>query len=158
MRAVLLFVLLALAAAAAALPWILPDPVKPQVAVGRSAPALESGGALPDFPPLSTLTETAGRPLFSPARRPVDNSPATIPLSDATRSLILGRYAKTGVVVTGTHRIVMLRDTVKGRGLRLKEGDRLDGWLIEAIGFDTLVLRDGENILEFDLKSTEQGE
>jgi len=155
MRAVLLFVLFALAAAAAALPWIWPDPVKPQVAAGRSAPALEFSGALPGIPPLNTLAETAGRPLFSPSRRPLEKSPVAISLSDADRTLILGRYAKTGVVVTGTHRIVMLRDTVKGRGLRLKEGDRLDGWLIEAIGFDTLVLRDGENILEFDLKSTE---
>lgn len=158
MRTLVLLLLLSLAGAAATLPWLLPDPVKPLARADAVAPSRATTQTLPDLPPLERLTVTATRPLFAPTRRPPADDTVSIALSDADRSLILGRYAKTGVVVTKARRIVMLRDTVENKALRLKEGDRLEGWLIEAIGFATLVLRDGDNTLEFDLTNSKEGE
>jgi len=157
MRLLVLILLVIVAGTAAALPWVLPDPVKPTLRAAAS-PIFQQSLTLPELSPLTSLTVTAARPLFAPSRRPPVQNEVAIALTDADRALILGRYAKTGVVVTSARRIVMLRDTVENKALRLKEGDRLEGWLIEAIGFSTLVLRDGEQTLEFDLTGRKEGE
>ena len=153
MLRLVLVVLVAIGAAAAAYPWMnpvqataLPPPRQAKL------PSLD----IPPLPALLSLNQTRDRPLFTPLRRieaPIDQTGMT--LEDAAKPLILGRYAKTGFVISGDRRILLLRDTVEGGAVRVLEGERLDDWLIEVVGFDKLVLRKGGETLTFAMDQEE---
>lgn len=102
--------------------------------------------AVPDasFPPLpmlergkprATYSETLARPLFSSTRRPEPAAPIAAP--SAPPQLV--GYRLTGIVSTGARRMILL-ETPGGKSVQLYEGESVDGWTVETIANDAVVL------------------
>ncbi len=92
--------------------------------------------------PLDDFSEIARRPLFIPSRRPLP--PDTEPPRPGPRTAKRHRFTLKGVVIVDDERMAVLQ---RGRGrtvLRAVEGEIIDGWLVEAILPDRVVLRQGE--------------
>jgi hypothetical protein len=122
-------------------PWLV-DPLAYLAAarradkVGREVapllpPALET-------PPLDRFAAIVERPLFTATRRPAPAAPAAPVVS--AEGLILGAYRLTGVVVTPTHRLLLLRRQDDRRTIRVAEGEAVDGWTIVRVASDKLVV------------------
>jgi len=107
------------------------------------------------LPELAALTETIDRPLFSRDRRPVNtpDEPVQIvespePVSAAPISLSL-----TAVVINGAQRMALLQGQVAGAGLiRAEEGQTVEGWLVEKVLPERVVLSRGEEQQELMLR------
>lgn len=134
-------VLLAVSAAA---PWLddpraaPPPPQDPQTI---AAPGVEAGRRV--LPPLEQLIATRDRPLFLAGRRegPVPAAPSVLGPQPGSA---LARYRITGVAISGEGRLAMAKDLGTGRLVTLREGEALEGWTVESVTLDHLVLRSGE--------------
>ncbi len=99
------------------------------------------------LPPLGDFSETVARPLFLPSRRPL--APAEdAPAEAVTRDL----FTLMGVIISADERMALVKRRKTGEVLRLIEGQRVDGWLVEAIMPDRLALSHGEETEEVVLK------
>lgn len=123
---------LALAAAAAA-PWLLAPSawLGPAPAPGGAAAA----PALPATPAMQTFAALVERPLFTASRRP-----PPVAAAPAAGDLLLGRYRLSGVVVTPTRRIVLLREADSGKTLSVAQGERVGDWLVADVTRARIVL------------------
>lgn len=121
--------------AAALAPWL----VGTELLVPGAGPARGVAGAAipdrPEAPPLESFAAVVERPLFTASRRPPPSGPE--PGDD---SLLLGRYRLSGVVVTPTRRIVLLREASSGRTLSVAQGERVDDWLVADVTQARIVL------------------
>jgi hypothetical protein len=109
---------------------------------GEVAPALPP---LPQTPPLDRLAAIVEQPLFSSTRRPA----AAPPPPASTEGLVLGAYRLTGVVVTPTHRLVLLKRADGRRTIRVAEGEAVEGWTVVQVTPDKLVLESAAGQKEF---------
>ena len=133
-RAPLPLLWLSLAAAAAA-PWAL-APSHWSGSVPEAAPAPASAPlALPASRAANSFADLIKRPLFTASRRPAPTLTAPEP-----GDLLLGRYRLSGVVVTPTRRIVLLREAVSGKTLSVAQGGRVAGWLLADVTSTRIVL------------------
>lgn len=102
--------------------------------------------------PLDDFSEIAQRPLFIPSRRPLP--PDTEPPRPGPRKAERHRFTLKGVVIVGDERMAVL--VIQRRRsrtvLRVVEGQQIDGWLVEAIMPDRVVLRQGETREEVALR------
>jgi Type II secretion system protein C len=103
----------------------------------------------PPATPPAAPAATVERPLFSPARRPAANAPATA--APAAES----RYRLVGVVVSGMKKTAFIADN--GRRTQIGVGDAFDGWTVKEIGQDrvTLASPSGEMVLKLKPAPTE---
>lgn len=113
-----------------------------------AAPTREAPAALV-VPPVSALTETTARPLFSPTRRPVPGAAAAP--APGTAAALFNRYRLQGVVIDGNRRRVLLAPAPGGKTLSIGEGESVDGWTIDRIAPERLTLRSGDRIETVDL-------
>ena len=100
------------------------------------------------LPPLEEFSETVARPLFLPSRRPLapaDDAPAE---AGVVRNL----FTLMGVIISTDERMALVKRRKSGEILRLIEGQRVDGWLVEAIMPDRVTLSQGEATEEMVLK------
>jgi hypothetical protein len=127
-------------AALAVWPWLVP-PI-PETRPPATPPAAPAAATLTALPPLASFAATVERPLFSPARRPAANAPATA--APAAES----RYRLVGVVVSGMKKTAFIADN--GRRAQIGVGDAFDGWTVKEIGQDrvTLASPSGEMVLK----------
>jgi hypothetical protein len=118
--------LAAVCTAVAIWPWFVPPiPTSPpSVEPSVAAPALSPA----NLPGLSTYAAIVERPLFVPSRRP----PPT-----ATTS-IEGRYRLLGIVGAGPKRRAFVADGA--RRIEIGEGDAIDGWTVNEIEPDRVLL------------------
>ena len=102
--------------------------------------------------PLDDFSEIAQRPLFIPSRRPLP--PDTEPPRPGPRKAERHRFTLKGVVIVGDERMaVLVNQRRRSRTvLRVVEGQQIDGWLVEAIMPDRVVLRQGETREEVALR------
>ena len=102
--------------------------------------------------PLDDFSEIAQRPLFIPSRRPLP--PNTEPPRPGPRTAERHRFTLKGVVIVGDERMaVLVNQRRRSRTvLRVVEGQQIDGWLVEAIMPDRVVLRQGETREEVALR------
>ena len=92
--------------------------------------------------PLGDFSEIARRPLFIPSRRPLP--PDTEPPRPGPRKAERHRFTLKGVVIVGDERMAVLQQRRRRTVLRVVEGQKIDGWLVEAILPDRVVLHQGE--------------
>lgn len=126
-------------------------PAASPVAPGPPKPAVLPA-ADPDFtlPPLDDFSEIVERPLFIPSRRPLSpesGSPGSGP-GEAERRL----FTLKGVVISADERMAVLQRRRNREVLRVVEGQRIDGWLVETIMPEGVVLRQGEVREEVELR------
>ncbi len=113
----------------------------------NSAPQLRSqedpGVAMPGEAAFAVITQ---RPLFSPDRRPPQESAggSATPVSDKLPPLLL-----TGVVIADDDSVAIVEDGAPGRqnepGQVVRLGDSIQGWTVEEILPDRIVLTRGED-------------
>lgn len=128
-----------LLAVAIALELALGDPAAPP-ASGRRAAAPEAKL----LPPLAAVApeqaypETAGRPLFTPTRRP---APEAVVVQQPTFQK--GQFVLLGVTIAGDTRIAMLREKSTGRLFRVERGRDVNGIKVQGVEPDGVVLAMG---------------
>ncbi len=107
---------------------------------------ISTPSALPqvELPPLADFSAIVKQPVFTATRRaaPAD-LPAPVAAAVPDSGLILGRYILSGVIVTPSKRLVLLKRQGDGKTIRVSQGEELDGWTVEEITADVISLRSG---------------
>lgn len=87
----------------------------------------------PEFalPPLEqTYTETVGRPLFVPTRRPPPPPPPPQPVLPTMRK---GQFMLVGVILTKEKDVALLREMANGKISRVEKGKEINGMRLEKL-------------------------
>lgn len=102
----------------------------------------------------TTFSETLERPLFMPGREPyAAPAPPTAAPAPAGARPSATRYVLSAVIIADDERIALLTDTATGAVRRVREGERLAGWRIDAIHGNSAVLRNGDTTEELPLRT-----
>ncbi len=93
------------------------------------------------FPALERYAAIDARPVFNPARKPVeaagDKANAAAALPPPTD------IALVGVIIQGEHRLALIRSATAAIGTTATVGSQLAGWQVTAIESDHMVLHAG---------------
>ncbi len=121
------------------------DRALPPVPVG-AAPAEEiaprSGRGAPRVKPIRSFKETLDRPLFHASRRPAPKqavATAAAPAPDAPKLKLVG------VVIEPEGRSALIRVAGAAGPIEVYVGERIDGWRLEAIQTDRIILKSGKS-------------
>ena len=116
-----------------------PRPVSPQ------APAIPIARA----PAIDGYAEITAQPLFIPSRRPeaADRSPSGPP---AARPVV----AVLGIAMTGGNRYALIRHGNPPKIDQVSEGQSIDGWQVQTIAADSVILSAGSQTAQFSLGGT----
>lgn len=140
--------LVALGAMIIALQWLWP-PSEPEVRLRPSrteARELDIAAYLnrkePPLPELEAFAEVWERPLFRDDRRPAppDEEGAAEPAPAEPVSVTPPRVTLSGVVIVDNLRTALLKEFNTQRTMRRKEGDSVDGWVLEQVNDDKVIL------------------
>ena len=151
---------LALAAPASAAPIDDRDGVKAGGAVDAADPAratpssnrneaTEAGNPLSKIP-LSALTATRDRPLFSLSRRPptpaiqADAQPAQAPAAAAPAPPERPALKLIGTILSPATSVVLLRDSATQAVTRLRVGEATSGWRVKTVSLRSVTVEKGE--------------
>jgi hypothetical protein len=107
-----------------------------------SASAATPGFALP---PLAALADVVARPLFLPTRRPV-------PVLAAAASVPIAHFSLAGIVMTQDRRVAFIQSGSAPPPAMVTVGQAIDGWMVTAIEFDHVVLRNADTTAELSLR------
>lgn len=114
---------------------------------GAAAPDIEIRTVRPatlEAPAFDSLAIIVERPLFTATRRPApDIEPTPVAATAAKppdKSLILGRYKLTGIVVSPGLRMVLVTEPGSRRTTAVALGAELDGWLVSEVEQHLIVL------------------
>jgi general secretion pathway protein N len=136
----------------------LPIPSEP-AAAPRPTDGAGTPVAEPEFamPPLEDFTETLARPLFMDTRRPPEPGEEPVaeeapPPEPPKATAKLAGLELSGIVITSKARVALIRKVRAGELLRLSVGEQVDGWTIDAIRPDRVILRKNEIVEELVLK------
>lgn len=101
-------------------------------------------------PSLEALAQTRDRPLFTPARRPLETAAPAV--AEAGRAQVLGKWTVAAALSQGGKASVLLAPLGGGDLRRLSVGDELEGWTVVRLDLDQLVLRQGssEQVIRFE--------
>lgn len=119
---------------------------------GRKA---QDAAAAPGFrpfrmPPQQTFSELVERPPFSQSRRPPE-----VKVTRETRQAPVRKqlsFSLIGVILQPNKQYALVRQAGKKEILRLGRGEKIDGWLVDSILPDRLVLSYAEDVVELELK------
>lgn len=107
----------------------------------------------PDFAAFSEILE---RPLFTEGRtlpeQPVAEQASASPVTPAQLAMRL-----EGIALTPGARIAVVRDIPTNKLLRLEEGDKHQGWVVERIDATSATLKQGERTYQLVLELDEKG-
>jgi type II secretory pathway component PulC len=94
------------------------------------------------MPPIEDFSETLDRPLFSKIRRPPAPEPDAPAPEPEKKQTVKVRLA--GVVISPRERVALVQEPRVKEITRLREGQEIEGWVLERILPDRIVLRFGE--------------
>jgi hypothetical protein len=143
-------------ALAAVVAWQVQRPMaRPPVAPAASSAAEATAAEADDgdhgegfaFDDIESFAAVVERPLFHRTRRPVPVAEA----AEAAGAETAVPFQLSGVLVAGRTRIALLRNPASARILRAEEGDTVEGWRIEAIRPQSVVVRSGQTREEMTL-------
>lgn len=145
--------------------WRSDPPIGPAPAPPSTADATVSAGSeeTPAFNlhPSEDYVEIVERPLFSRSRRPAPPE-ETKPGAGAggAEDGIAARIALNGIVLTGKHRVALLRFDNDPKVIHVSEGQEAAGWLIQKINADRVVVRRGQQeseiVLDYKKNASQQ--
>jgi len=100
-----------------------------------------------------SFSETLARPLFMPNRRsPEPASAESVEPETRAAPPKANRYALAAIIIVDDQRIALLTDTTTGGLNRVREGESVAGWQVEAIRADSAVLVNGDSREELALR------
>jgi general secretion pathway protein N len=120
---------------------------KSQPPAAAASSATERPFALPS---LESYAEVTARPLFSPSRRPAP------PQVAQGRSLDAGSLVLSGIILTSEARLALVQPGKGAKTMRLSEGQEVQGWIVQSILPDRIVLRRGASEHEIKLRDDAQ--
>jgi hypothetical protein len=106
---------------------------------GRAAPPPRL--AVPAAAPISDFSETLTRPLFHESRKPAPEVAAPTP---ETPSVEQPPLQLVGVVIVPEGRSALIRMPRSKELVEVLVGERIEGWRLESIETDRIVLKSGE--------------
>lgn len=118
--------------------WIA-TPVIAATAVPAQERHRADDGAMASLPNVDWLDRIVERPLFSVSRRPfspAEEKPTAKPESEVKKLAL----TLTGILLAGESRVALLTHPKEGR-LRLRQGQKVDGWRVDQISGDTVRLK-----------------
>jgi general secretion pathway protein N len=124
--------------------WSAPTP-RPASPAGESDPGFR-------LPPLAAYSEVVARPLFSPSRRP--GAAAESGPEDGGQA---SPFTIMGTVVSDTARRALISHGNPPQLAHVTEGQRLEGWTVETIAADRVVLTQGGQRVEIKVKDRSDG-
>ena len=169
MRALAAYNLLALATCAGLGYWayaVAQMPMPPLPAIERAAtlvPVPNAPVQRADFrmPPKNAFNQLATRPPFSPTRRPARAKPAAKPVVQKpapapVKTVAEPQFTLVGILISEDKSFAMVRKPGAADLVRLAKGTSLDGWLVESVLPDRLVLSHGNKLLGMELTEAAQ--
>ncbi len=150
---------LALLAACGGLGWLAyerhsaPPAELPQWEAARSeAPDAAANPGFRPFrmPPQQTFSELVERPPFSQSRRPAEVKAVRQTRQAPVRKEL--RFSLIGVILQPDKQYALVRQAGKKDILRLGRGEKIDGWQVDSILPDRLVLSYADDVVELELK------
>jgi len=144
--------------------WFLPaqePPVpafnKPKAAGVDRGDLLAQASRTDDFPPIEQYQSVKDRPLFFEGRRPpAEYTPekADTKIQNPGRKSPPPQANLSAVITVGDNTYAIFQQTGKEKGmLRARVGEVMDGWTIESIRDDSVVLKNGKEEHEIPLRS-----
>ena len=130
-----------------------PAPALPAVEpVTPSPERLEATRASQPFrmPPKAQFVEFVERPPFSPSRKPPKETPESV--QEAAKPARDLRLTLVGVVISSDKSIAVLSRRGASEMQRVSRGEKIEGWLLEGVMPDRVVLSQGKEIVELELK------
>ena len=149
----LLFLLCAGLGAAAYDQLTRPEPVLPQAEPVTPEPGrVEATRASQPFrmPPKAQFVEFVERPPFSPSRKPPKEAPKSS--QEAAKPARDLRLTLVGVVISPDKSIAVLSRRGAAEAQRVSRGEKIEGWLLEGVMPDRVVLSQGKEIVELELR------
>ena len=92
-------------------------------------------------PPKQDFAEIVSRPLFYPSRRPPERKDE--PTAPVVKSG-LDHVALVGVLIFPTEKVALFERPREPNVLEVRTGEKVEGWLVESIMPDKVVLRRGD--------------
>ena len=89
--------------------------------------------------PIEYFQAILERPLFSPSGRPSLVESVALPTTTTKVTFVL-----KGILIDGNKRVALFRSKKTDKAVRLREGDRMEGWTLVRIGVDHVALARGE--------------
>ncbi len=130
-----------------------PAPALPEVEPAAPGPErLEATRASEPFrmPPKAQFVEFVERPPFSPSRKPPKEAPKSVQgTAKPARDL---RLTLVGVVISPEKSIAVLSKRGAADVQRVSRGEKIEGWVLEGVMPDRVVLSQGKEIVELELK------
>lgn len=108
-----------------------------QAVLPAAAAGLPAAQSAPALPPISAYAEVTERPLFSPSRQPAPPEAAQEDLGNSSAFTLLG------IVISEGERMALIEHGKPGVVARLKEGQAVEGWRLQAIEADRVILEHG---------------
>lgn len=103
-----------------------------------------------DVPPLAHYAELLQRPLFRPDRQPyaavAENG--TEVTADSPEPVRAPNVALTGIVITPDETTALFRNTATGEIARVQKGAEVEGWVLEEVKADRVLLKHDDEIHE----------
>jgi general secretion pathway protein N len=112
-------------------------PQAPMPAVGGTVPPLPPQPASSSLPPIDSFAEVTRRPLFSPTRQP----PPPEAVKDTQGNA--NNFALLGIVISNGARVALIEYGRPPALARLQEGQAVEGWTLQSILPDRVVLQHG---------------
>lgn len=122
------------------------------------ARTLTVDAALTDYAPpqIDTMNDLFARPPFRPERRPPDTAPSGNGDGARPEEKPFGATLK-GVVVSGPIRYAIVEPSSGGEPTRLRQGDRYQGWRLDEIHVDRILLTRGNRTTVLHLAYRSEG-
>jgi len=104
---------------------------------------------LPRLEPIGAFAEVVERPVFFQTRRPPDPEAEPPPQAEAAPK---ADFVLSGLILSGKERLALLRPVRSATVERVHEGEEIEGWLVQAVKADRVVLKRGETVQEIRLE------
>jgi len=108
-----------------------------------------------EVPPLESLEATRERPLFNPSRKPPQAAAEPEAPPPIVESVALP-FELTGIALGDDVRIAILHNKTTNEELRLRQGDKVDQWMLEEVADRYILLRGGRRRVRVWLVSNAQ--
>jgi hypothetical protein len=124
-------------------------PAKPQPRKPEQEAETQPGFVMP---PEDTYTEVSERPLFLQSRRPLP--PEMMTKEETPAEMSRAEFVLSGVILTGTLRMAFLQSQSSPKIARVEEGQEFEGWTVEAIHPNKVIMRRGQEVSEVALEDS----
>ena len=99
-----------------------------------------------EVPPLDQYSEIVERPLFLETRRPPPPEIPDVAVEEEEQPVEEQVFTLLGVMVTPDSKMALVEVDESGNVARLKVGDEVEGWELDSVSADNVVLRKGESV------------